>query len=110
MDNVLAQERHLEIKEDIRSLHEVMNKLTETVQQHVVEDSKEHQIIKQNTDHITLLNEKVIEGNGQPSISEKLTTLIESHRSFQKSIKLERKFLYVVLTGLTIAVFGLIVA
>ncbi len=110
MDDVLAQERHLNIKDDIKSLHESMEKLTDTVNQHIIEDSKEHQVIKQNSSHITLLNEKVLEGNGQPSISEKLTTLIESHRSFQKSIKLERKFLYVVLTGLTIAVFGLIVA
>ena len=110
MDDVLAQERHLEIKEDIKSLHESMEKLTETVQQHIVEDSKEHQIIKQNTNQISLLNEKVIEGNGQPSISDKLTTLIESNRSSQKSSKLERKFLYAVLTGLTIAVFALIVA
>ncbi len=110
MVDTLAQERHLEIKEDIKSLHESMEKLTETVQKHIVEDSKEHQIIKQNTNQISLLNEKVIEGNGQPSISEKLTTLIESHRSFQKSIKLERKFLYAVLTGLTIVVFALVVA
>lgn len=110
MDDALAQERHLEIKEDLRTLHKLVAKLTGTVQEHIVEDSKEHQIIKQNSSQINLLNEKVIEGNGQPSISEKLTTLIESHHSFQNSIKLERKFLYAFLSALTIAVFALVIA
>ncbi len=110
MDDSLAQERHLEIKEDIRNLHNSVAKLSETVHQHRNDASMEHQITKQNSTEISLLKEKVIEGNGQPSISEKLTTLIESHRSSQKSLKLERKFLYAVLSFFAVVLFALIVA
>jgi hypothetical protein len=101
----LAEERYLDLKSDINLLFKKVDRLLEKMDAHIVEDTAAHSLVQQHVQQIETLNEKVIEGNGQPSISNQLTQLIAWSKSFESSIKLERKFLYAVLGALCVAVF-----
>jgi hypothetical protein len=105
MDDKLAEERYLDLKSDISVLFKKLDKLIDKMESHVAEDAAAHVEIKRHSMQLETLNQKVIEGNGQPSISMQLAQLLTWSTSFEKSIKLERKFLYAVLGALCVAVF-----